>query len=259
MPSLEPAEAAGRRLIQLVSDRRAFQPDGFRKDRPRCTREPLPDPPRQPTAGRPWVDAGAMQDFGRVDIADAGHRALVQEGDLDRSPGIRQAALEVVARDAETVGAERCRPAGPVEAVGINQTHRAEPALIPKHEWMLRTLSGRLQVHHEPQMIDCRRRRHEHESCHPRLDHQPPSTGEKVDFEGQPLSKPFDRRELAAADRGRDPSRRGRRTDRSLRAPRELGIGNPASHEVQDSATHRFDFGELGHWGESLAGPEKCL
>jgi hypothetical protein len=140
--------------------------------------------------------------------------------------------------------------------VGIDQPERAKPALIPKHERLPSSLAGLSHVHHESHVIGRRRRYDEHEPCHPWLDHQPSLAGGKGDLEGQPLSKPFDGRKLAAADRGDDGGWSGRRADRSPGTAREFGPRDAAANEVEDPTAHRLYFGELRHGG-GRQGPGK--
>ncbi len=256
MAVLKSAQPTDGCLVELVPDRRAFQLHGLGENSPRRIRQPLPDLPRQPAAGDPWVEPCAIENLGSVDVADAGHGPLIEQRNLDRPAGVGEGASKVVARNDQAVGSESRPAAGPVEPVGIDQPERAKPALIPKHERLPSSLAGLSHVHHESHVIGRRRRHDEHEPCHPWLDHQPSLAGWKGDLEGQPLSKPFDGRKLAAADRGDNGGWSGRRADRSPGTAREFGPRDPAANEVEDPAAHRLDFGELRHGG-GRQGPGK--
>lgn len=249
MPLLKSAQTTGGCLVELVSDRRAFQTHGLGENGPRHICQPVPDLPRQPMAGSPRVEARAMENFCRVDIADAGHGPLIEERDLDRPAGAGQSPAEVVTRDDQTVGAESRLAAGAIEPAGIDQPERAKPALIPKYEGVLSSLAGMSHVHHQPHVISRRWRHNEHEPRHPRLDHQPSLAGWKRYFEGEPLPKPFDGRKPAPPDPRDNRGWNGRRADRSLGPAWEFGPRDPTANKMEDAAAHCLDFGELGHGG----------
>ena len=56
------------------------------------------------------MHAGTVQDLRRVEVADAGHRGLVQEGDLDRPPAGAQPLAKLVGVTSRASGPIFCGP-----------------------------------------------------------------------------------------------------------------------------------------------------
>jgi len=90
----------------------------------------------QPMAARGGVDAGGVEHFRGVEIADAGDCSLVQEGDLDRAAAGVESLAQLLRRDCQRVGAERAAFAAQSigELGGGEEADGAQAAAVPEQQ-----------------------------------------------------------------------------------------------------------------------------
>ena len=85
-------------------------------------------------APRPRVDSGEEEHLRRVEIADAGHRPLIQESHIHRQRRAAEVRDQFCDLDQQRIRAKSRRPAGHVESMGIQQPQRSKPTTIPEEE-----------------------------------------------------------------------------------------------------------------------------
>ncbi len=212
-------------------------PDGFRQSRrPRALHRRRPAPRRQ---------AGDVQRFASVDVADAGDHLLIEQGRLHR----RVAALQAVGenRPRKRFG-DGFRPQMPDQRMAwqplpVGQHHEAEAARIRKsddravadleHDVLVRRVPGGRRgpaggIDDDP-------------SRHSEMGEQHGIVVELADEILRPPSQTDQRASLQAVGEIR------RHRPPEIRAAHEDALDAPPFHDRRQSAANRFDFGQFRH------------
>src|SRR5207247_2273781 len=90
--------------------RRTFVVDGRFEDSVRGVADPLPLGPRKLVALPRRMDAGEVQNLGRIQVADAGNGALVQQRNLYNPAALTEPFAKLLTADRECIGAQLVRP-----------------------------------------------------------------------------------------------------------------------------------------------------
>ena len=246
MLQLKLAGAVVSGFVGFVGDRRALQTDGLGQNASRRRRDLLPTGGVQTAAWYARIDACREENFRGVDVADARHRVLIEQGDLHRAAGVAQTFVKLVASDDEPVGAEPVGPAGGSEATLVKQAYRSQPSPIPEQE---PRMPSRLEPDLHPHMGERRRIGHQHEARHPRLDHQPLAARPPppFQFDGHAFAEPVYRGDRPPGEPLLEGARSRLHRERPHRATRKRDARDSQPCQVRDPAAHRLHFGQFRH------------
>jgi len=249
MLPLKPSRPVVGGFVGFVADRRAFAANRGGEHAPRLRGDAVPRGRTEPPARAAWVDAGAKEDLGGIDVADAGDGPLIEKRDLHRAARAAKACDEVGRRHREPVGAELLRSAEPLESAVIDEPDRAQATKIPEHHGRGGGAGPRGQPEHEPHVAGRGGRGRHEPAGHSRFDDQPaprPARG-RGDADEDALAAAVDAFD-GRADDFSDHRRRPRLDeDRPHGSPGKLGSGDAPADEEADPASHRLDFGQFGH------------
>ena len=199
---------------------------------------------------RPRVDAAAVQDLARVQVADAGDQLLVEHGDLDLATGAGEPVDPLIRGDVQGIGAELVGQ-GRVHLAGSVQPDGAEPAAVPEKQF-----GPVIERPADPQVRLVRRIGHEHQPGHAGLDDEPGVGRQRQD---DPLGPPPDTDDRLAGGERLQLRPVGRHLNRLAGALARIDAGDRAAFEVRpDAADHRFDFRQFGH-GRRVRRPGQCV
>jgi hypothetical protein len=227
--------------VRAVGERGAFVPDGVLENFVRRVGDGGPLGARDFVAAFGRVNAGNVQDFGRIEVADAGDGALVEQGDFYGAAARVQAIAKRMGRDVEGIGADfvgvECRG----ELFWGKQANTSEAATVPVEQ--LTDLCAR-ERGAETQVLLCWRIGDEHKARHARLEDDGIAGIEMHDDAFSDAADVGDGSADGARAKAVDPRR-----DRNgaTAAGDALDILDARPDDSEDAAAHGFDFGELRH------------
>ena len=182
------ARHVARDAIGADAKRRALVLDRFVQHAEHFGVDALPLSLPQPAAGAGRMNTGTMQNFGGVEIPHAGQNLLIEKCDLDRPRAAAQSRAEIVEGDFEGVGPDFRRSAAYSEFCRREESHDAQPALVPKQN----LLRGTGEFDDQPQVLAVRRVGKENETRHAGLDDDAVA---RVEFHEDPFAEPADLRD----------------------------------------------------------------
>jgi hypothetical protein len=192
------------------------------------------------------MDPGGVQDFSRVEIADARNGTLVEQGDFDFAPAPAKLLLKLSCGDGECVGTKFFRTQFYGKLFVCEQLHRAQAPAIPEEESLgaFPSLVAFSEMQAETQVLFVGRIGQQQQPGHTGLEDEHFFI---IEAEYRTFSHPLDFDNLGAHELAPQSSRLRLHLNRLEATARPLDRSDRTTSAGSDAAAHGFDLGQFGH------------